>query len=140
MPVNGESTATARLQDGIDAVLVPRGFSAAQAGTTGERGQIVWCAAADDLAARFPGLPTSREPAGGWSTRCTDVVVDVAGGDWRVTGVSLEGEDLDQVLADLALTAAAERAAALIGSTAHDCLTPLPSLLTELFDSSGPER
>ncbi|MEZ0492725.1 hypothetical protein AB2L28_10810 [Kineococcus sp. TBRC 1896] len=131
-----------RLREGVDAVLVPRGFAAGGVGVCDGRRQILWCAAAADLAARFPGLPSSREPLDGWGTRCTDVVVDLAaaGDEWRVTGVGVEGDDLDVVLAGLGLTVAAGRAAALTGSPAQDCFAPLPRLLLELLEGSGAQR
>ncbi len=147
----------ARLQESIDAVLVPRGFAAGSAGASRGRRQIIWCAAADGFAARFPALPVSQEPPEGWGGMCTDVVIDLvdvvdvaadtedandddAGGDWRLSGVNVEGYPLDQLFTDLGLSASAERASALIDSSAHDCLTRLPPLLLELLESSTPQR
>ena len=132
----------ARLQERIDAVLVPRGFAAGGVGVSDGRRQILWCAAADDFAKRFPRLPTSQEPPEGWRTMCTDVIVDLAtaGDEWRVTDVNVEGDDLDQLLTGLGLTVAAERAAALTGSSAQSCLVPLPQLLLELLDGARSER
>ena len=85
---------------------------------------------------------------------CTDVVVDfaldlaidravgraVADGEWRLSGVHVEGHPLDRLLADLGLGAAARRAATLVGSRAQDCLAPLPALLVELLEGAGSER
>ncbi|WP_432510965.1 hypothetical protein [Kineococcus sp. SYSU DK001] len=131
-----------QLQEVIDAVLVCRGFATGQAGATEGRREIVWCAAADDFAARFPELPASQEPADGWGTMCTDVVVDLTsvGGQWRLSEVSVEGEPLDRLLAGLDLSASAGRAAALIGATAEDSLALVPPLLIELLDDAGPRR
>lgn len=136
MPAYEDSASIAALQAGIDAVLVPRGFAPGKGGTDDEQGQIIWCAAAGGLATRFPTLPTSHEPADGWSTMCTDLVVGLAvtDGAWRITSVSLEGHDLGQALADLGRTDAAQRAAALLGSTAREGLASLPALLTALMD------
>jgi hypothetical protein len=135
------SSTVDRLQDAIDAVLVPHGFAAGQVGVADGYRQIIWCAAAVDFAVRFPHLAASQEPPGGRSTMCTDVVVDMAtddDGSWRVTGVSVEGDTLDQLLTGLGSVAAAERAAALPASPAVDCLEELASLLSELLD--GPFR
>ena len=142
MAQHEESRIVTRLLESIDAVLVPRGFAAGGGGVSEGQRQIIWCAGAADFAARFAGLPVSREPPGGWSTMCTDVVVDMATahGEWRVTNVSLEGEHLSPLLARLGLTVAAERAAALIGTPAQDCLTPLPSLLVELLNGAQSEH
>lgn len=142
MSQHEQPSIVARLQESIYAVLVPRGFAAGGVGVSDGRRQIIWCAAADDFAARFPRLPTSQEPPEGWRTMCTDVVVDLATarGEWRVTDVSLEGDDLDRLLTGLGLTVAAERAAALTGSPAHDCLVQLPQLLLELLDGARSER
>ncbi|NAZ80926.1 hypothetical protein GTR02_03740 [Kineococcus sp. R8] len=142
MPQHEESSIVARLQESIDAVLVPRGFAAGGVGVSEGRRQVIWCAVAEDFAARFPGLPASQEPPEGWSTMCTDVVVDMAtaDGEWCVTKVSLEGKQLSPLLAGLGLSVAAERAAALIGTPAHACLAPLPQLLLELLDGPGPEH
>ena len=142
MSQHEQTSIVARLQESIDAVLVPRGFGAGGVGVSDGRRQILWCAAAGDFAARFPGLPASQEPPEGWGTMCTDVVVDLAtaDGEWRVTDVSLEGDDLDRLLAGLGLTVAAERAAALTGSPAHACLVQLPQLLLELLDGARSER
>ncbi|WP_298989776.1 hypothetical protein [uncultured Pseudokineococcus sp.] len=139
MPAPDDVSSITRLQVGVDAVLVPRGFAAGQGGAGDERAQVIWCAAAGDLAARFPGLPTSREPAGGWTTMCTDLVVELAlaAGDWCLAGVSLEGHDLDQVLAGLGLADAARRAADLLGAPAPACLRPLTPLLTTLLDEAS---
>ena len=63
MPQHEQPSAVERLQKGIDAVLLPRGFAPGSAGTAAGRGQIIWCAPADDFAARLPGLPVSQEPA-----------------------------------------------------------------------------
>ncbi|WP_432537707.1 hypothetical protein [Kineococcus arenarius] len=137
-----QSRTVDRLRESIDAVLVPRGFAAGQAGVSDGQRQITWCAAADDFAARFPGLPVGQEPPEGWGATCTDVVVDVAiaGGDWCLTGVDVEGHSLERLFAGLGLTATAGRAAALIGSTAHECLASLPPLLIDLLDGSNSKR
>ncbi|MEJ5868004.1 hypothetical protein WDV85_09665 [Pseudokineococcus sp. 5B2Z-1] len=140
MPAPDDVSSITWLQVGVDGVLVPRGFAAGQGGGAGdERAQVIWCAAASDLATRFPGLPTSSEPAGGWTTMCTDLVVDLAlaAGDWCLAGVSLEGHDLDQVLADMGLVDAAQRADDLLGSPAPKCLRPLTPLLTTLLDEAS---
>ena len=138
-----------RLQESIDAVLIPRGFAPGSAGASDGYRQIIWCAAADDFAARFPALPVSQEPPEGWASMCTDVVVDLvdvavddddASGDWRLSGVNVEGYPLDRLFAGLGLSATAERAGALIGSSAHECLTWLPPLLLELLEGSTPQR
>jgi hypothetical protein len=131
-----------RLQDELDTVLVSRGFAAGQVGVAYGHREIVWCAAAGDFAARFPGLPASQEPAEGWGTMCTDVVVRVTSvsGQWRVAMVSVEGDDLDQVFTGLGLTSAASRATALIGATAENCLISSPLLLIELLDGPSTKR
>ncbi len=145
----------ARLQESIDAVLIPRGFAPGSAGASNGRRQIIWCAAADAFAARFPALPVSQEPPEGWAGMCTDVVIDLvdvvdeaadaeddedASGDWRVTGVNVEGYPLDRLFAGLGLSATAERAGALIGSSANDSLASLTPLLLELLEGSTPQR
>ncbi|MFC3688193.1 hypothetical protein [Aquipuribacter hungaricus] len=137
MRVDEDPAPVAALRAAVDAVLVPRGFAAGQGGADGTEGQIVWCAAADELAARAPALPTSREPPDGWRGRCTDLVVDlaVADGSWCITGVSLEGQHLDRVLVDLGQTAPALRAAALAGPPVREGIVALPSLLMTLLDS-----
>ncbi|GAB3270386.1 hypothetical protein GCM10027586_20960 [Kineococcus gypseus] len=155
MPQREESSTVARLQESIDAVLIPRGFAPGSAGASNGRRQIIWCAAADAFAARFPALPVSQEPPEGWAGMCTDVVIDLvdvvdeaadaeddedASGDWRVTGVNVEGYPLDRLFAGLGLSATAERAGALIGSSAHDSLAWLPPLLLELLEGSTPQR
>ncbi|ROP42899.1 hypothetical protein [Pseudokineococcus lusitanus] len=131
-----------RLRAGVDAVLVPRGFAPGQVGSDDRSGQMIWCAAADELAARFPALPTSREPEEGWSTRCTDVVLDVAvvDGHWLLTGVDLEEHRLDRALAHVGLSGPAREAAALVGSPVGDSASSLPALLTRLLDASTPGR
>ena len=136
MPALQQPPFITQLQDGVDAVLLPRGFAPGQVGTADEQGQVIWCAAADEFAACFPRLPTSREPADGWRTSRTDLVVDLAvtDGGWCVSSVDQEGQHLEQVLADLGFSAAARRATALLGSPAQERLTSLPSLLTTLLD------
>ncbi|WP_432570814.1 hypothetical protein [Kineococcus sp. SYSU DK005] len=152
VPQREESSTVARLQESIDAVLLPRGFAPGSAGASDRHRQIIWCAAADDFAARFPALPVSQEPPQGWASMCTDVVVDLvdvavddddvasAGGDWRLSGVNVEGHPLDRLFAGLGLSATAERAGALMGSSAHECLTRLPPLLLELLEGATSQR
>lgn len=72
---------------------------------------------------------------------CTDVVVDVALDDatWRVSGVRLEADDLDDVLSQQG-SDAAHRAAVLLGAPIADCLTSLPFLLAELLRDTSAER
>lgn len=56
-----------------------------------------------------------------------------------MSGVRLEGEDLDHVLTGLD-SADARRATALVGSPTSECLAPLPSLLGGLFDGVTGDR
>jgi len=137
-----EDPSLERLRTGVDAVLVPRGFAPGQVGVGDDRGQMIWCAAADRLAARHPALPTSREPEEGWSTGCIDVVLDVAvvDGHWLLTGAVLEEHRLDQALAHVGLAGAAQEAAALVGAPAGDCASSLPALLSDLLDTSASRR
>lgn len=77
VPPHEQPPAITLLRDAVDAVLVPHGFAAGQLGTADWQGHLIWCAAADQFAARFPALPPSHEPADAWGTMCIDFVVDL---------------------------------------------------------------
>ena len=123
-----------RLRDDLDAVPVPAGFAAAQgdaSGGPGQTGGFVWCAPLEDFADRYPHLPPDREEileAGG---SYVDVTIDLfnASGAWRVTGLSLEGSDLWEVLAGCGETEGAARALALLNAEVGVCASLLPGLL-----------
>lgn len=129
-----DSADVLRLRDAIDPVLLPHGFASGQLGSDGTRAQLIWCAVADDFASRFPTLPPSREPAEGWGTMCTDVVVDASlnDGTWCIAGVQLEADDLGDVLRQVG-SPEAPRAVALVGTPIMECLNVLPPLLAELL-------
>lgn len=122
------------LRRAVDAVLVPHRFAPGQVGADDRRGQLTWCAAADELAERFPWLPPGQERAEGRGAGCADVVVDVVRSDdaWLVSDVRLEGDSLARLLADR-WPVDAQRAASMVGSPVVDCLVLLPSLLAALL-------
>lgn len=86
------------LGDRIAAVLNPcvtrLGFAAAQGGGA-DSGQVLFCAAEDDLGERFPGLPRvwDLHPGKGW---CVDLMVDHDAAS--VVNARLEGSDLIDVM------------------------------------------
>ncbi|GAB2923720.1 hypothetical protein GCM10027047_21070 [Rhodococcus aerolatus] len=138
MPSSDPTNSVELLMTHIDDVLVPLGFSRCQGDVSDGSGQMLWCSAADEFADRFPSLPVSETPPGGWGTMCTDVSVRVGDGG-RVIRVDVEGHDLDTLLAGSGLTTGAARAATLIGSSVTDC-GALPSLIRELLDGSSAQR
>ena len=53
-----------RARAALDPVLVPAGFLTAQGGGDDERGQVLWCAAYDDLARERPGMTGGEQELG----------------------------------------------------------------------------
>ena len=78
----------------VDEVLVPAGFLPAVGGEDGERGQVLWCCAYDDLARDRPGSTGGEQERGVGA--CVDLMVDarLQAGQWRVTAVRVEVQPL----------------------------------------------
>ena len=122
----------------LNPVLGPAGFAAAQGGfdeDTG-RGQLIFCAAQDDLGERFPLLPRTWEPEPG-AGRCVDLVVDLDATSIR--GVGLEGQPLADTLRATGQRALAETVLNLDTLSGHEALDRVTLALVALFSTSEPE-
>ena len=110
-----------------DPVVIPAGFASGQ----GEGSQVIFCAALDELAARFPRLPQVRELQPGTGA-CVDLVVN-ADDQMRLATVQLEGMPLEETLRQVGLAGrAVEVRNAMHGDRAnglHDLATALRDLL-----------
>ena len=117
----------------VDPVLVPAGFLPAQGGGDGERGQVLWCGAYDDLARDRPGLTGGEQELGVGA--CVDVTVDLRreAGQWRVSGVRIEVQPLAEVLRQAGDEEGAVRADALVGAALGPALPELADLLAGLL-------
>lgn len=122
----------------VEPVLAPRGFAAAQAGWSGGELGVTWCAGHDDLAARFPGLPSSQEQPVGVGA-CVDVVLTARhdGSAWRLSAAEVEGAALAACLDRVGDRAAAARAGALDGAELEPAASALRELLDLLFVLGG---
>ena len=117
----------------VDAVLAPAGFLPAVGGEDGERGQVLWCCAYDDLARDRPGLTGGEQERGVGA--CVDLMVDarLQAGQWRVTAVRVELQPLTEVLRRAGDEAGAVRAEALAGAALEPALAELADLLSGLL-------
>jgi hypothetical protein len=81
----------------IDPVVVPRGFASGQ----GDGGQVIFCAAFDDVADRFPHLPQADQQQRGVGA-CVDLVL-TADDRMNLASVQLEGTSLEETLRQVGL-------------------------------------
>ena len=113
----------------LDPVLVPLGFAAAQGGGS----QVIFCAAHDELSARFPGLPQAFAQGEGG---CIDLVIDGTDDDLVV---HLEGPSLAETLRSVGLHEDAVAVTRLRSDEVDHAVTVLAEVLPRLFRAAGPQ-
>lgn len=122
----------------LNPVLVPAGFAAGQGGFDGAvgTGQVIFCAAQDDLSRRFPLLPHVWEPEPG-AGRCVDLVVTVDAASIR--GVALEGQPLAETLRATGQQDLADTVVDLHTLSGNEAASRLTRALAVLFPTASPE-
>lgn len=109
----------------IDPVVVPRGFASGQ----GDGAQIIFCAALDELATRFPRLPQVGQQQRGIGA-CVDLVM-TADDQMNLATVHLEGVSLDETLRRVGLVG---RAVEVRDAMHRDRTTAINAVATSLRD------
>jgi hypothetical protein len=116
----------------IDPIVLPLGFTCGQAGGS----QVIFCAALDEFATRFPRLPQAGEQQRGTGA-CVDLVVTADDDRMEIASVRLEGTPLEEALRGVGLAEHADAVHNALSGDLTGALNVVASALRHLFVISG---
>jgi hypothetical protein len=114
----------------LDPIVVPHGFTCGQRGGS----QVIFCAASDEFAARFPHLPQAEDQTG--IGACVDLVVTADDDALGLGSVLLEGTSLQETLRGVGLADRADAVQNAMHGNRADALHGVAAALTDLFETS----